>query len=126
VGRPLENLFATFDRVDAPDLWTDIVARAATASSNSRAIQSGRHLELALVDVEPGNTGKRGDMNRSRWIVVLRVAAAVIVALAVVGDRGDTPIGPTPGTNPQLPTQTLPSPFGAEGKGRYRVLPNGT
>ena len=117
MSRSVENLFATLDRVDAPDLWTDIVARAATASPHSRVHQSGRDLESAHVEVEPGNSGKRGDMNRSRWIAVLGVAAAavaVIVALAVAGERSDTPIDQTPATNPPLPTATLPPPFGTE------------
>jgi ketosteroid isomerase-like protein len=122
VSRSVENLFATLDRVDAPDLWTEIVARSATPSSNSRVVQSGRDLESARVEVELDNPGKRGDMNHSRWAVVLAVAAAavvVIVALAMIGDRGDTPIDQTPATDPAspsetLPSETLPSPFGAE------------
>lgn len=116
MSRSAEDLFGALDRIHAPDLWTDIVARSTTAQSNMGVIQSGRDLEPTHVAVEPGNAGKRGDMNRSRWTVVLGVAAAavVIVVLAVVSNHDGTTTDQTPATEPRLSTETPPSPFGAE------------
>jgi len=114
VSGSVEDLLMTLDRIDAPDQWSDIVARGDATSSNA----SGRRLELVLEAtpraVHDENPRKRGVMNRRGMMSALGVAAAaaaLVLAVVVVDRDDDGSDGPSPATDPPAAAETLPRPF---------------